>query len=213
MAEIRLNKIMRQFNIGLQDLVDFLKAQGADVEENPNAKFSDEYLPAIQKQFGADLKAAEEANERAIKMSDILENSGRRREEPVEEEEEEREKASVSHWAVRLAEYPEEAEGFENWSELTPEDWIFLLPKQPQFAKRCRWDELPEYAADRIVARCPKLRRYKVWDETYEDEEGNTQTHHHDDAAAERGIAALGDPNFWKSFSSLDKSDEGNGNF
>ena len=87
MAEIRLNKIMRQFNIGLQDLVDFLKAQGADVEENPNAKFSDEYLPAIQKQFGADLKAAEEANERAIKMSDILENSGKKKEEQAEEEE------------------------------------------------------------------------------------------------------------------------------
>ena len=32
MAEIRLNKIMRQFNIGLQDIVDFLKTQGADVE-------------------------------------------------------------------------------------------------------------------------------------------------------------------------------------
>ena len=81
MAEIRLNKIMRQFNIGLQDIVDFLKTQGADVEENPNAKVSDEYMPAIQKQFGADLKAAEEANERAIKMSDILENSGKRKEE------------------------------------------------------------------------------------------------------------------------------------
>ena len=90
MAEIRLNKIMRQFNIGLQDIVDFLKTQGADVEENPNAKVSDEYMPAIQKQFGADLKAAEEANERAIKMSDILENSGKRKEEAVEEEEEER---------------------------------------------------------------------------------------------------------------------------
>ena len=90
MAEIRLNKIMRQFNIRLQDIVDFLKTQGADVEENPNAKVSDEYMPAIQKQFGADLKAAEEANERAIKMSDILENSGKKKEDVVEEEEEER---------------------------------------------------------------------------------------------------------------------------
>ena len=90
MAEIRLNKIMRQFNIGLQDIVDFLKTQGADVEENPNVKISDEFMPAIQKQFGADLKAAEEANERAIKMSDILVNSGKSKEEQVEEEEEER---------------------------------------------------------------------------------------------------------------------------
>ena len=90
MAEIRLNKLMRQFNIGLQDIVDFLRTQGADVDENPNSKISDEYLPALQKQFGADLKAAEEANERAIKMSDILVNSGKKEEQAVEEEEEER---------------------------------------------------------------------------------------------------------------------------
>ena len=81
MAEIRLNKIMKQFNIGLQDIVDFLRTQGAEVDENPNFKISDEYLPSIQKQFGADLKAAEEANERAIKMSDILENSGKKKDE------------------------------------------------------------------------------------------------------------------------------------
>ena len=86
---------MRQFNIGLQDLVDFLKAQGVDIDENPNAKVSDEYLPAIRKQFGADLKAAEEAAEKAIKMSDILENSGKRREEQIVEEEEEDERVIV----------------------------------------------------------------------------------------------------------------------
>ena len=86
MAEIRINKIMRQFNIGLDDLVEYLRKQGADVESNPNAKVSDEYLPAIQKQFGADLKAAQEAEERAIKMSDILEQSSKKAEEPEEEE-------------------------------------------------------------------------------------------------------------------------------
>jgi translation initiation factor IF-2 len=77
---------MRQFNIGLNDLVDFLHKQGAEVEANPNAKISDEYLPFIEKQFGADLKAAQEAKERAIKMSDILEQSGRKAEEPEDEE-------------------------------------------------------------------------------------------------------------------------------
>ena len=86
MADIRINKIMRQFNIGLTDLVEFLRGQGAEVDENPNAKFSDEFLPAIRKQFGADLKAAQEAEERAIKMSDILEQSGRKAEETEEEE-------------------------------------------------------------------------------------------------------------------------------
>ena len=45
MADIRISKIIRKYNIGLQNLVDFLKSKGADVEEgNPNAKISDEYL-------------------------------------------------------------------------------------------------------------------------------------------------------------------------
>ena len=30
MADIRLNKIIRKYNIGLQDLVDFLNKQGAE---------------------------------------------------------------------------------------------------------------------------------------------------------------------------------------
>ena len=38
MADIRLNKIIRQFNIGLDDLVNFLKGQGVEVDANPNAK-------------------------------------------------------------------------------------------------------------------------------------------------------------------------------
>ncbi|MBR1632622.1 MAG: translation initiation factor IF-2 [Bacteroidales bacterium] len=86
MGEIRLNKLMKQFNVGLQDLVDFLNSQGAGIEENPNGKVSDEYMPALEKQFGADLKAAREAEERAIKMSDILEKSGKVKEEAEEEE-------------------------------------------------------------------------------------------------------------------------------
>ena len=42
MAEIRLNKLTKQFNIGLQTLVDFLNEIGASIELNPNAKVSDE---------------------------------------------------------------------------------------------------------------------------------------------------------------------------
>ncbi|MBR4788192.1 MAG: translation initiation factor IF-2 N-terminal domain-containing protein, partial [Bacteroidales bacterium] len=86
MAEIRINRILRQFNIGLDDLVEFLHKQGADVEHSPNAKVSEEFMPAIEKQFGADKKAAQEAEERAIKMSDILEQSGRKSEDAEDEE-------------------------------------------------------------------------------------------------------------------------------
>ncbi|MBO4446696.1 MAG: hypothetical protein J5764_01060, partial [Bacteroidales bacterium] len=96
MAEIRLNKLVRQYNIGLSDLVDFLHKQGADVEENPNAKVSDEFLPALDKQFGKDLEMKEAAEKVDIKMAEILEKSERqgrpdRATKPEEEEEPERE--------------------------------------------------------------------------------------------------------------------------
>lgn len=68
MAEIRLNKLIRKYNIGLQNLVEFLKSKGADIEENPNAKIGEEYLPAIEKQFGKDLEM-KEASRRSTSSS------------------------------------------------------------------------------------------------------------------------------------------------
>ena len=78
MAEIRLNKLTRQFNVGLDTIVDFLNEKGAGVERNPNAKVSDEFLPALVKKFGEDLKAKEEAKKVTIKMNDILEKGSKK---------------------------------------------------------------------------------------------------------------------------------------
>ena len=86
MAEIRLNKLLKQFNIGLGDLVEFLRKQGADVDENPNAKISDEYVPAIEKQFGKDQEALKQAEKIDIKLNEILVKTGKK---PSKEEEEE----------------------------------------------------------------------------------------------------------------------------
>ncbi|MBO7640994.1 MAG: translation initiation factor IF-2 [Bacteroidales bacterium] len=91
MAEIRLNKLTRQFNIGLQTLVDFLNEKGAGVDLNPNAKVSDEYLPAIEKKFGDDLKAKQEAEKRDIKMKEIIERNTRKQQNEEDEFEPERE--------------------------------------------------------------------------------------------------------------------------
>ncbi|MCQ2176548.1 MAG: translation initiation factor IF-2 [Bacteroidales bacterium] len=78
MADIRLNKIIRQYNIGLQDLVAFLQKEGVDVEDNPNAKISDEYLPLIGKQFGKDLALKEASEKVDIKLNEILEKNGKK---------------------------------------------------------------------------------------------------------------------------------------
>ena len=49
MAEIRLSKIARQFNIGLGTLIDFLNGKGANItSSDPNAKISDEFMPAVE---------------------------------------------------------------------------------------------------------------------------------------------------------------------
>ena len=90
MAEIRINKLMRQFNIGLGDLVSFLKKLGVEVDENPNAKVSDEYLPDIKKQFGKDLEAKQAADKVEVHIIDIL-NKGSKQGKQEEETEPERE--------------------------------------------------------------------------------------------------------------------------
>ena len=58
---IRINKIMKEFNIGLASLVEFLAKKGIDVENNPNAKISDEAYELIKGNFGADKKLKEDA--------------------------------------------------------------------------------------------------------------------------------------------------------
>lgn len=54
MAEIRLNKLIKQFRIGLDTLVDFLEENGVDVKRTPNAKISSDYLPLLRRRFGSD---------------------------------------------------------------------------------------------------------------------------------------------------------------
>lgn len=73
MAEIRLNKIIKTYNIGLQKLVDFLASKGVEVEANPNVKISEDLLPAIDKQFEKDKANKQAAEKIDIKLNEILE--------------------------------------------------------------------------------------------------------------------------------------------
>ena len=86
MAEIRLSKLTKQFSIGLARLVDFLNEKGANVEMNPNAKISDEYLPAIEAKFGEDQKLKKDSEKVTIKLKEIIEMGAKKK--PSQEEEE-----------------------------------------------------------------------------------------------------------------------------
>ena len=87
MAEIRLSKLTKQFSIGLARLVEFLNEKGANVEMNPNAKVSDEYLPAIEAKFGEDLKLKKDSEKVTIKLKEIIELGSKKKQTVMEEEE------------------------------------------------------------------------------------------------------------------------------
>ena len=86
MAEIRLSKLTKQFSIGLQRLVDFLNEKGANVEMNPNAKISDEYLPAIEAKFGEDQKLKKDSEKVTIKLKEIIEMGSKKKTSQADED-------------------------------------------------------------------------------------------------------------------------------
>ena len=97
MAEIRLNKLIKQFNIGLDTLVDFLNSKGAGIENaNPNMKVSDEFMPELHKKFGKDLELKEAAEKVDVKLTEILDKASRKAPGSREEEEDEYEPERVT---------------------------------------------------------------------------------------------------------------------
>ena len=86
MAEIRINKLIRKYNIGLQELVDFLQKQGAQIDANPNAKVSEDYIPALDHHFSKDLAMKEASEKVDIKLTEILEKTSKKQDKPEEEE-------------------------------------------------------------------------------------------------------------------------------
>ncbi|MDR0385106.1 MAG: translation initiation factor IF-2 [Prevotellaceae bacterium] len=57
---IRISKILKEFNIGISTLVDFLRKKGVEVEANPNGKVSENVYALVKAEFGNehDLKIA-----------------------------------------------------------------------------------------------------------------------------------------------------------
>jgi translation initiation factor IF-2 len=58
---IRINKVLREFNISLERAVDYLKDKGIAIDANPNAKISDSEFNILQNQFAGD-KGKKEAS-------------------------------------------------------------------------------------------------------------------------------------------------------
>ena len=54
MPKIRLNKAVKEFNISMSRLVEFLHAKGFDVESNPNAQLEEAAYSALEAEFAKD---------------------------------------------------------------------------------------------------------------------------------------------------------------
>ena len=69
---IRINKVLKEFNIGMGTLVEFLAKKGFEVESNPNARISAEEYSLIEKEFKKEQIVKEESKKIAIKVNRIF---------------------------------------------------------------------------------------------------------------------------------------------
>lgn len=68
---VRLNKVLKEFNIGLKTVVDLLARKGYNVEADLNIKISDEEYSVIRKEFGKELpKPAETVEPATAKVAE-----------------------------------------------------------------------------------------------------------------------------------------------
>lgn len=61
MGIIRLNKVIKEFNVGLQTVVDFLGKKGHSVNASPSEKITEEQYDLLKQEFGADKSLKNEA--------------------------------------------------------------------------------------------------------------------------------------------------------
>jgi translation initiation factor IF-2 len=96
---IRVNIVLKEFNIGLGTLSDFLKAKKIDLTLTPITKLTPEVYALIKKEFGKEQLIKEQSKKVAIKVKDITDQAEQSKHDEKEEESHVREvfiKTSVS---------------------------------------------------------------------------------------------------------------------
>lgn len=86
-GKIRINKVLKDFNIGIGTLSDFLKKKGFKEEIEPTTKIDEELFAMIAKEFGNDQLIKEQSQKVAIKVKEITEKENHKAEEDEPEKE------------------------------------------------------------------------------------------------------------------------------
>jgi len=87
--KIRINKVLKEFNIGLGTLVEFLSKKGYEVEAHPSAQISGEEYELLKKEYAKDQRIKEESAKISIKIKEITKKDTQKQEpeeEPFEDE-------------------------------------------------------------------------------------------------------------------------------
>lgn len=83
---IRVGKVLKDFNIGLGTLVDFLKSKKIEIESSPSTKITPEAYELVAKEFGKEQILKEQSKKVAIKVKEITERAVVDKEDDSEEE-------------------------------------------------------------------------------------------------------------------------------
>ena len=59
----RLNKVTREFNVGISTIVDFLSSKGHEIDSNPNTKIPDELYELLEKEFSTESSIKKQSKE------------------------------------------------------------------------------------------------------------------------------------------------------
>ena len=87
MAQIRINKVLRELNISLDRAVDFLESKGIEIEKSPNTKISQEVYDTLSDEFQTDASKREKAQEVSEAKLKEKEELREQREREIEEKE------------------------------------------------------------------------------------------------------------------------------
>lgn len=97
---VKLNKVLKDLNVGLQTVVDFLHEKSYEVDSNPNVRIPDEQYVLLVNEFGKNLSEAErnrllEKKTSKEKPSNVVSIKGRGKKEKEEKQEAEKEPAVI----------------------------------------------------------------------------------------------------------------------
>jgi translation initiation factor IF-2 len=99
MAQIRINKVLRELNISLDRAVDFLESKGIEIEKSPNTKISQEVYDTLSDEFQTDATKREKAQE--VSEAKLKEKEKLREEREREIEEKQKQDETVKETLVK----------------------------------------------------------------------------------------------------------------